>query len=252
MKPAISIRNTRKTLGGTSVLDGVSFDVAEGKVVALIGPSGSGKTTLLRCMNGLTPLDGGEIHIHNFMITKDLQDLDARALRQDVGMVFQQFNLWPHKTVLQNIIDAPMRVKGLSLDEAKKKALTLLNRVGMIGKIDAYPSALSGGQQQRIAIARALAMDPKVLLFDEVTSSLDPELTFEVLTAIRDIAKDGNRTIVIVTHEMEFARHVADEILFMDKGKIIERGSPSAVLGHPTEERTRQFLTKFAGYVRTA
>ena len=167
-------------------------------------------------------------------------------------MVFQQFNLWPHRTVLQNIIDAPMNVKGVSKDEAQRKAHTLLNLVGMAEKIDAYPSALSGGQQQRVAIARALAMDPKVLLFDEVTSSLDPELTFEVLTVIRDIAKEGNRTIVIVTHEMQFARQVADEIFFMDKGKIVERGTPSAILDQPTEERTRQFLSKLTGYVRTA
>lgn len=244
MKPAISISNVRKTLGGKPVLSGVSFDVAEGKVVSLIGASGSGKTTLLRCMNALIAVDEGSIHIHDFAITKDMKDTDVRALREDVGMVFQQYNLWPHRTVLQNVIDAPMKVKGVSRDEAERKASALLDRVGMTEKINEYPSALSGGQQQRVAIARSLAMEPKVLLFDEVTSSLDPELTAEVLRVIRDIASERKRTIVIVTHEMEFARHIADEILFLDNGEIVERGSPSAILDHPKEKRTQQFLNK--------
>jgi ABC-type polar amino acid transport system ATPase subunit len=244
MKPAISISNVRKNLGGKPVLRGVSFDVSEGKVIALIGSSGSGKTTLLRCMNALIPLDEGDIRIHDFTISKDLSTVDVRALREDVGMVFQQFNLWPHRTVLQNIVDAPMKVRGMMKEEAEQKAHALLNRVGMSEKVNEHPSALSGGQQQRVAIARALAMEPKVLLFDEVTSSLDPELTAEVLKVIRDIAEERKQTIVIVTHEMEFARRIADEVLFLDNGEIVERGSPSTVLDHPKEKRTQQFLNK--------
>lgn len=244
MKPAISIKNVHKTLGGKPVLTGVSCDIAEGKVVALIGASGSGKTTLLRCMNALVPLDEGSITIHNFTITKNMAGIDVRALREDVGMVFQQFNLWLHRTVLQNIADAPERIKGIEKEEAKELARELLVRVGMSEKADEYPAMLSGGQQQRVAIARALAMNPSVLLFDEITSSLDPELTFEVLKVIKDIAADRNRTIVIVTHEMGFARRIADEIIFLDKGKIVERGSPSSILDNPKKKRTQQFLSK--------
>jgi len=245
MNPCISINNVRVRLGTRTVVDDVSYDIQEGKTVAVIGPSGAGKTTLLRCLNALVPVNNGNIRINDFTITNDSSSVDLRALREQVGMVFQQFNLWPHRTVLQNIIDAPMRVKGKAKEDAEKMAHALLDRVGMTERADDFPSSLSGGQQQRVAIARALAMEPKVLLFDEITSSLDPELTSDVLRVIRNISTERKRTIMIVTHEMEFARHVADDILFMDNGKIVEHGSPSDILDHPREKRTQQFLRKF-------
>lgn len=246
MEPAISIRNLRKSFNAKTILADISFDIGKGKTVAVIGSSGSGKTTLLRCLNGLINPDEGEIHIAGFTVTRNLIDDDARRLQKNVGMVFQQFNLWPHRTVLQNVMDAPVLVKKMKKKDAEERARILLARVGMESFASEYASSLSGGQQQRVAIARALAMEPEVLLLDEITSSLDPELTSEVLKVIRDVAHEHARTMVIVTHEMEFARNIADEILFMDNGEIVERGTPSDILDHPKENRTRKFLIKIA------
>ena len=244
----ISVRNLRKAFGSNEVLKGIDLDVAAGEVVAIIGPSGSGKTTLRRCLNLLEQPSGGQITVGDIHIDADKplkgQHKLIRQLRQQAGFVFQNFNLFPHRTALENVMEGPVQVKKESRNEALAHARALLAKVGLSGKEDAYPKRLSGGQQQRVAIARALAMRPQVILFDEPTSALDPELVGEVLTTIRDLAEE-KRTMVIVTHEMAFARDVADRAIFIDQGHIIEQGPAKSLLTTPQHERTRQFLSKF-------
>ncbi|MCD1125522.1 amino acid ABC transporter ATP-binding protein [Jinshanibacter sp. LJY008] len=237
----IKIRNLQKQFGKTHVLRGISCDIAANEVVCIIGPSGSGKSTFLRCMNALEEMSGGEITIDGYDVHDRKTDLNK--LRESVGMVFQRFNLFPHMTVLENLILAPMDVKKLSKAEAIKRAEQLLQKVGLIDKIDAYPSQLSGGQQQRVAIARALAMEPKVMLFDEPTSALDPELVGEVLAVMKALAHEG-MTMVVVTHEMGFARDVADRVIFIDQGIIQEEDVPEKLFTAPSNERTKAFLSK--------
>ena len=236
----IDIKGLKKAFGENEVLKGIDLSIESREVVVIIGPSGSGKSTLLRCMNYLEQPTAG-------LVTVDGIPLDGEAhinkVREEVGMVFQRFNLFPHMTVLENIMLAPMKVKKVTKDEAEKTAKELLARVGLSEKADSYPPQLSGGQQQRVAIARALAMHPKVMLFDEPTSALDPEMVGEVLDVMRSLAKEG-MTMVIVTHEMGFAREVGDRLLFVDEGRIIEQGVPKEVFEHPKEERTRSFLSK--------
>ncbi len=244
MKSAISINGIHAVLGGKTVLGGVSCDIAEGSVVAVIGPSGSGKTTLLRTLNGLCPLDAGSITIEDVVILPHTT-INLRAFREHVGMVFQQFNLWPHMTVLENLIEAPMLVKKVPREVAVLSAISHLKQVGLEEKQDAYPLALSGGQQQRTGIARALMMEPRILLLDEVTSALDPQLAWDVLQVIRSLAKERSQTMVIVTHELSLARDIADQVLFMDEGRIIERGPPQELFGSPTDERLKSFLDRF-------
>ena len=239
--PAIEIRNVEKAFGALKVLRGVNLSIAPGEVVVLCGPSGSGKSTLLRCLNGLERADGGEILFDQRALHPPASRL--KRLNPQIGMVFQSFNLFPHLTVAQNLIVAPMLVRKLSRAEALERAKMLLQRVGIGDKIDAYPDTLSGGQQQRAAIARALCMQPRVMLFDEPTSALDPEMINEVLDVIRDLARDGI-TMIIVTHEMGFAREVATRIAFMDAGQIIEIGAPKPFFMSPKEERTRLFVSK--------
>ena len=238
----IEIKNLKKQFGSLEVLKGVNLKIDDGEVVSIIGPSGSGKSTLLRCINLLEQPTSGQVII-------DGQDITARGVniqkvREEVGMVFQHFNLFRNKNVLQNMIYAPMKVRGLSEKDATEKAMQLLERVGLVDKAHEYPSMLSGGQQQRVAIARALAMEPKTLLFDEPTSALDPELTGEVLKVIRQLAED-KMTMVVVTHEMPFARSVSNRVIFMDGGVIVEQGDPEEVFGNPTQERTKQFLRNY-------
>ena len=238
--PLIEVRDVRKSYGGPEVLKGISFSVEKGEVVCLIGPSGSGKSTLLRCINLLEETDGGQI----LVLDEDISRLkDVNAFRTKVGMVFQQFNLFSNLNVLDNCVLAQRKVLGRSRDEARERSLLNLNKVGMGGFSAAYPSTLSGGQKQRVAIARALCMDPEILLFDEPTSALDPEMTGEVLKVIADLAAE-DMTMVIVTHEMEFARDVADKIVFMDSGVVLEEGSPGEIFNAPKNERTRQFLSR--------
>ena len=236
----IDIKGLKKSFGEVEVLKGIDLSIDAREVVVIIGPSGSGKSTLLRCMNYLEQPTAG-------LVTVDGIPLDGEAhinkVREEVGMVFQRFNLFPHMTVLENIMLAPMKVKKVTKVEAEKTAKELLARVGLSEKADSYPPQLSGGQQQRVAIARALAMHPKVMLFDEPTSALDPEMVGEVLDVMRSLAKEG-MTMVIVTHEMGFAREVGDRLLFVDEGRIIEQGVPKEVFEHPKEERTRSFLSK--------
>ncbi|OON40557.1 L-cystine ABC transporter ATP-binding protein YecC [Izhakiella australiensis] len=245
---AISVTNLVKQFHGQTVLHGIDLAVDSGEVVAIIGPSGSGKTTLLRSINLLETPDGGTISVGD--ITVDAarplakQKQQIRALRQQVGFVFQNFNLFPHRSVLENILEGPLIVKGEPKAEATARAYQLLQKVGLEGKENSYPRRLSGGQQQRVAIARALAMRPQVILFDEPTSALDPELVGEVLATIRALAQE-KRTMVIVTHEMSFARDVADRAIFMDQGKIIEQGPARELFTQPQQARTRQFLDKF-------
>lgn len=227
-----------KYFGDHKVLDEISEEIQDGEVVVIIGPSGSGKSTFLRCLNGLEEVTSGSILIDGQDITQP--NVNINQVRENLGMVFQHFNLFPHKTVLENLILAPKLVKD---KDAKEKALRLLDRVGLLDKKDAYPSSLSGGQKQRIAIVRALCMDPKVMLFDEPTSALDPEMVGEVLEVMKDLAHQG-MTMVLVTHEMGFAKEVGDRILFMDKGQIIEEGRPEDLFNNPKEERTRDFLSK--------
>ncbi|CAD5106659.1 L-cystine ABC transporter ATP-binding protein TcyN [Zestomonas carbonaria] len=249
----ISIRNLKKSFKGQEVLKGIDLDVAPGEVVAIIGPSGSGKTTLLRCLNLLETPSGGSIKVGPIEIDAN-RSLKAqqgliRQLRQHVGFVFQNFNLFPHRTALENVIEGPVVVKKEPRAQAAERARALLAKVGLAGKEDAYPKRLSGGQQQRVAIARALAMQPDVILFDEPTSALDPELVGEVLTTIRGLAEE-HRTMVIVTHEMSFARDVANRAIFIDQGVIVEQGPARELFSAPKEERTRQFLRKFLGEER--
>ena len=236
----IDIKGLKKAFGENEVLKGIDLSIEAREVVVIIGPSGSGKSTLLRCMNYLEQPTAG-------LVTVDGIPLDGEAhinkVREEVGMVFQRFNLFPHMTVLENIMLAPMKVKKIDKAEAEKTARELLSRVGLAEKADSYPPQLSGGQQQRVAIARALAMHPKVMLFDEPTSALDPEMVGEVLDVMRSLAKEG-MTMLIVTHEMGFAREVGDRLLFVDEGRIIEQGVPKEVFEHPKEERTKLFLSK--------
>ena len=237
----IRIHNLTKSFGDNQVLKGISTEIADGEVVVVIGPSGSGKSTFLRCLNRLEEADGGEIIFEGVDVNDKKTEIEK--VREDMGMVFQSFNLFPHKTVMENITMAPVLVKGMDQKAAEAKAEKLLDRVGLLDKKDSYPSQLSGGQKQRIAIVRALAMEPQVMLFDEPTSALDPEMVGEVLDVMQQLAKDG-MTMVVVTHEMGFAREVGDRILFLDEGYLLEEGTPEEVFGHPKEARTQEFLNK--------
>ncbi|HET8600179.1 MAG TPA: amino acid ABC transporter ATP-binding protein [Segeticoccus sp.] len=242
--PLVQMRGIHKRFGSNVVLDGVDLDVDQGEVVVLIGPSGAGKSTLLRCVNGLETIQGGTIHVAGEELVHDEQHLNR--LRARIGMVFQQFNLFPHMTVVQNITMAQQDVLGRSAQEARERATRLLDRVGLAEKAEQYPDHLSGGQQQRVAIARALAMDPALMLFDEPTSALDPELVGEVLHVMRDLAGQG-MTMMVVTHEMRFARQVAHRVVLMADGGIAEQGSPEEVLSHPRSERGQAFLHQLEG-----
>jgi len=237
----IHVNNLHKSFGKNDVLKGINEHINKGEVVVVIGPSGSGKSTFLRCLNLLEVPTEGEIIFEGNDITDKKNDINK--LRQKMGMVFQQFNLFPHKTVLENITISPIKVKGINKEEANKKAMELLKMVGLVDKAEAYPSSLSGGQKQRIAIARALAMEPDVMLFDEPTSALDPEMVGEVLGVMKDLAK-GGMTMVIVTHEMGFAKEVGDRVLFMDGGVIVEQGTPEEIFNNPKNPRTIDFLSK--------
>ncbi len=236
----IDIKNLHKAFGEVEVLKGIDLHIEPREVVALIGPSGSGKSTLLRCMNYLEEPTKGTVTVDGTLLDGEA---NINKVREEVGMVFQRFNLFPHMTVLENIMLAPMKVKKISRENAKATAEKLLARVGLADKAESFPSQLSGGQQQRVAIARALAMEPKVMLFDEPTSALDPEMVGEVLDVMRALAQDG-MTMVIVTHEMGFAREVADRVLFVDDGQVLEQGSPQELFEHPQQERTKNFLSK--------
>ncbi|MEH6958063.1 amino acid ABC transporter ATP-binding protein [Neobacillus drentensis] len=239
----ITCKNVIKTFGDLEVLKGIDLQVSQGEVVVIIGPSGSGKSTFLRCMNHLESMDGGSITINGKMVEN--KEAALNKLRQEIGMVFQQFNLFPHRTVMENIMEAPVLLKKMSKAEAKIKGIELLKKVGLEAKADEYPNRLSGGQKQRVAIARALAMEPMVMLFDEPTSALDPELVGEVLSVMKQLAKEG-MTMVVVTHEMGFAKEVADRVIFMDGGNIIEQGIPEEIFVNPKHNRTKEFL----GHIR--
>ncbi|WP_304980540.1 amino acid ABC transporter ATP-binding protein [Alkalihalobacillus sp. AL-G] len=237
----IQVNNLKKSFGKLEVLKDINADVKEQEVVCVIGPSGSGKSTFLRCLNRLEEITDGHVIINGHDITD--KNVKINQVRQEVGMVFQQFNLFPHKTVLQNITLSPMKVKSQSKTAAKEKALGLLEKVGLSEKANSYPGELSGGQKQRVAIARALAMDPKIMLFDEPTSALDPEMVGDVLEVMKQLAKEG-MTMVVVTHEMGFAREVGDRVIFMDGGFIVEENVPNELFGNPQHERTKAFLSK--------
>ena len=237
----IKVRNLQKDFGKLRILKDINIDIHEGEVVVVIGPSGSGKSTFLRCLNRLEIATGGEIIINGNDISD--KDININQVRENIGMVFQHFNLFPNMTVLQNIMLAPVKLKKMTKEQAKEAGMKLLTRVGLEEKADVYPQQLSGGQKQRVAIARALAMNPSIMLFDEPTSALDPEMVGEVLNVMQELAK-GGMTMVVVTHEMGFAREVADRIVFMDGGYIIEEGTPDEVLKHPKQERTITFLNK--------
>lgn len=237
----IHVDNLQKQFGETHVLRGISCDIKPQEVVCIIGPSGSGKSTFLRCLNALEKPDGGEVSVNGFDVHNPKTNLNK--MRESVGMVFQRFNLFPHMTVLDNLIMAPMSVKGMSRADALKRAEVLLDKVGLLDKIDAWPASLSGGQQQRVAIARSMAMDPSIILFDEPTSALDPELVGEVLEVMKKLALEG-MTMVIVTHEMGFAREVADRVVFIDQGIIQEEGTPEQIFIAPKNPRTAAFLSK--------
>ena len=237
----LEIRNIKKTFGEHVVLNDISFDIRQGEVVVILGPSGCGKSTLLRCINGLEEIEEGEILFCGSVISGKIRK--HHEIRQKIGMVFQNYELFPHMTILKNITLAPQKVQGRSRQEAEKEAETLLKRIGLLDKKNAYPRQLSGGQRQRTAIVRALCMHPEIMLFDEVTASLDPEMVYEVLDVMMEMAKAG-RTMVIVTHEMQFARAAADRIIFMDQGKILEEGRPEDFFRRPKTERAGQFLQK--------
>lgn len=237
----ITVKNLKKSFGILEVLKDISTEIKEKEVVCVIGPSGSGKSTFLRCLNRLEEISGGDVIVNGHAISA--KNANLNQIRQEVGMVFQQFNLFPHKTVLQNITYAPLKLKGLTKDQAKERAMELLKKVGLVEKANAYPSELSGGQQQRVAIARALAMQPKIMLFDEPTSALDPEMVGDVLDVMKDLAREG-MTMIVVTHEMGFAKEVADRVIFMDGGYIVEENNPKALFETPQEERTKAFLSK--------
>jgi polar amino acid transport system ATP-binding protein len=237
----LKVEGLKKSYGSLDVLKDINCDIAEGEVVCIIGPSGSGKSTMLRCLNMLELPDGGRIELHGNEIFGGGKTHDLDVLRREVGMVFQSFNLFPHMSARENVMIAQTKVRGRSKKEADARSAELLGQVGLEDKLDEYPDRLSGGQQQRVAIARALAMDPEVMLFDEVTSALDPELVKGVLDVMKGLA-DSGMTMVVVTHEMNFAREVADRVIFMDQGFIVEQGKPDDVLGNPSEDRTKQFL----------
>lgn len=237
----IRVKGLNKSFGPLHVLKNVDLEVAKSEVVCLIGASGSGKSTLLRCINFLEKAGSGEVWIDGRKIDRKKDDLNS--IRTEVGMVFQLFNLFPHKSVLENIIEAPVMVKKVEWEKAKEEGLALLEKVGLSDKVDSYPSQLSGGQKQRVAIARALAMNPKTMLFDEPTSALDPELVGEVLSVMRQLAQDG-MTMIVVTHEMAFAREVADWVVYMDEGRIVEKSRPEQIFDEPRELRTREFLSR--------
>jgi ABC-type polar amino acid transport system ATPase subunit len=237
----VNVKGINKHFGHLHVLKDVSLDVARGEVVVIIGPSGSGKSTLLRCLNYLEPVQSGEIRVDGIRL--DHHKTNIRKVRAEVGMVFQSFNLFPHLSVLRNVMLAPVIVRKRPEAEVRREALALLAKVGLQDKTDVYPSQLSGGQQQRVAIARALCMQPKLMLFDEVTSALDPELVREVLDVMKQLARDG-MTMIVVTHEMGFAREVADRVIFMDEGRIVEQGTAEDVFDRPQNQRTKEFLGK--------
>jgi glutamine transport system ATP-binding protein len=237
----IAVKGLRKSFGTNEVLKGIDVDIAEGEVVCVIGPSGSGKSTLLRCLNKLEEISGGHVIVDGFDVTDP--KVDINEVRRHVGMVFQHFNLFPHMTVAENIMLAPVELKKATKAEAREQALKLLDRVGLREKADARPASLSGGQKQRVAIARALAMNPGIMLFDEATSALDPEMVGEVLQVIRDLAKEG-MTMVLVTHEMGFAKEIGDRVIFMDAGIVCESGPPAELFGNPQQDRTKEFLSK--------
>ncbi|MFC3041511.1 amino acid ABC transporter ATP-binding protein [Virgibacillus xinjiangensis] len=237
----ITVKDLHKSFGKTEVLKGIDCEIEQKEVVCVIGPSGSGKSTFLRCLNMLEEITGGDVVIDGESLTD--RNTDINMIRTEVGMVFQQFNLFPHKSVIENIMLAPLKVRKISKEEARKRGMNLLEKVGLADKADQYPSQLSGGQQQRVAIARALAMEPKAMLFDEPTSALDPELVGEVLEVMKQLAEEG-MTMVVVTHEMGFAREVGDRVLFMDQGIIMEEGDPEQIFTDPQSERTQEFLNK--------
>ncbi|QRJ61129.1 amino acid ABC transporter ATP-binding protein [Corynebacterium macginleyi] len=246
----ISAENVHKSFGQFEVLKGIDLEVQRGEVACLLGPSGSGKSTFLRCVNHLDKITAGRLYVDGELIgyrekngiLYEISEKQAAQQRSDIGMVFQSFNLFPHRTVIENIIEAPMQVKKVPEDKARKRAMELLEEVGLAAKADNFPVQLSGGQQQRVAIARAVAMDPKLMLFDEPTSALDPELLGEVLRVMKDLAAQG-MTMLVVTHEMGFAREVADKIFFMDGGVVLESGTPAEVLDNPQQPRTKEFLS---------
>ncbi len=249
--PMVTADRISKSFGSNNVLRSISLEVQAGEVLCIVGPSGSGKSTFLRCINHLEKIDAGRLFVEGQLVgyrqkgdkLHELKPKEAALQRRDIGMVFQRFNLFPHMTALENIIQAPMRVKRIPKAKATLRAMELMERVGLGDKADHYPAHLSGGQQQRVAIARALAMDPKLMLFDEPTSALDPELVGEVLDVMKELATSG-MTMIVVTHEMGFAREVADSIAFMDGGVVVESGPPRELLGNPQQERTRAFLSK--------
>ena len=251
MTDMVRIRSLSKRFGGREVLTGIDLDVASGSVMCIIGPSGSGKSTLLSCINHLEPVDAGQIWVGGELVgyrerhgkLYELAERHVAAMRQRVGMVFQQFNLFPHMTALQNIMEAPVQVRRIRRADARARGMALLERVGLAGKHANFPAQLSGGEQQRVAIARALAMDPQLMLFDEPTSALDPELVGEVLAVMQDLARSG-MTMIVVTHELAFAREVGDALTFMDAGRVVERGHPRDVLSAPKEQRTQDFLSR--------
>lgn len=247
--PILQVIDISKSFDGLEVVSNVSFDIHSGDTISILGPSGSGKSTLLRCINWLEKPDRGDILLAGQRVGRKedgqlMSDHELASIRTQMGMVFQGFNLWPHFTVLQNVIEAPVHVLGMSKDEAVVRAEQLLEKVGLEAKRDAYPYSLSGGQKQRVAIARALAMLPKVMLFDEPTSALDPELVGEVLSVIRDLAEEG-MTMVVVTHEMSFARNVCQEVIFMDDGQVVERSTPEKFFSNPQSSRAQRFLTRY-------
>jgi len=247
--PMVKAEGVHKSFGAVEVLKGIDLEVKPGEVFCLIGPSGSGKSTFLRCINHLEKINAGRLYVDGELVgyrqqgdkLYELRDREVAQKRRDIGMVFQRFNLFPHMTAVENVIEAPAQVKGMAKSQARERAMQLLERVGLADKAGNYPSQLSGGQQQRVAIARALAMEPKLMLFDEPTSALDPELVGGVLNVIRGLADEG-RTMVLVTHEIRFARDVADQVLFIDGGVVVEQGTPEQVIDHPERDRTRAFL----------